>query len=118
MEDTTEKVMASEKSTEETSKTEVVIVETSTAKPSNTTQNMTDASLKNVTASTNATNTTEVEEYDGPSAILYPRKFVFGSCRTSIDNSRMIDQITMQAMWTEFFITARKSSLKFVNLKV
>lgn len=81
MEETEEGVMASGNSTEETATTEDVMgVQNSTEKPK-TMQNTTDASLKNVTASTNATNTTEVEEYDGPSSILYPRKFVFKSCR-------------------------------------
>ena len=75
-----EGVMVSGNSTDDTATTEEVMpVQNSTEKP-NTLHNSTDVSLKNVTASANATNTTEVEEYDGPSSILYPRKFVFKSC--------------------------------------
>ena len=73
--------MVSRNSTDDTATTEEVRAVQNSTEKVNTLHNSTDASLKNVTASANATNTTEVEEYDGPSSILYPRKFVFKSCR-------------------------------------
>ena len=81
-EDTTEKAMAGESSTVATTTNEVMAVKTSTeknmAEQNETVENKantTEGSLKNVTASTNATNTTETVKDYGPSSILYPGRF-------------------------------------------
>lgn len=69
MEGTTEEAMAGENSTEQTSTEKTMSGQNQTAKA---VQNTTEGSLKNVTASTNVTNTTQAVEDVGPSSILYP----------------------------------------------
>jgi type IV secretory pathway TrbL component len=73
MEGTTEEAMAGENSTEQTSTEKTMSGQNQTAKA---VQNTTEGSLKNVTASTNVTNTTQAVEDVGPSSILYPGKCI------------------------------------------
>ena len=103
MEDATEKATAGETSTVATTTEEVMAVKTSTEKTiaerNETVEdkaNTTKESLKNVTASTNATNSTEAVKDYGPSSILYP----VCSSYLGIQNKRVIKDDQMFASST------------------
>ena len=104
MEGTTEEAMAGENSTEQTTTKEVMAVQISTEKTmsgqnqtAKAVQNTTEGSLKNVTASTNVTNTTQAVEDVGPSSILYPGKCIQSFPGNALSASTL--PLTSKVLW-------------------